>query len=121
MELLKKSKKELIKMCEDYGITDYKSKNKSELVLLIESNGGSEGGSGGTGLIKRLKPLVKWSGGKMDEIKMFKKYFPEDFKIYIEPFVGGGSVYFYLNPNKAVISDAHSAQTKQYYYMTTTL
>lgn len=109
MELTKKSKKELLKMCEDYGITDYKSKNKSELLLLIEaSNEGGSGGSGETGLIKRLKPLVKWSGGKMDEIKMFKKYFPEDFNIYIEPFVGGGSVYFYLNPNKAVISDAHS-------------
>ena len=93
MELSKKSKKELIKMCEDYGITDYKSKNKSELVLLIEASGGSSEGGSDTGLIKRLKPLVKWSGGKMDEIKMFKKYFPEDFKIYIEPFVGGGCLF----------------------------
>jgi len=54
-----------------------------------------------------LKPLIKWSGGKSDEIKMFEKYFPEHYNKYIEPFVGGGSVYFYLNPENAVISDVH--------------
>ena len=58
--------------------------------------------------VKQLKQLVKWSGGKSDEIKMFKKYFPENYTRYIEPFVGGGSVYFYLNPNNAVISDVHT-------------
>ena len=55
-----------------------------------------------------LKPLIKWSGGKSDEIKRFEKYFPVNFNKYIEPFVGGGSVYFYLNPTNAVISDVHS-------------
>ena len=57
---------------------------------------------------EHLKPLIKWSGGKSDEIKMFEKYFPESFTKYIEPFIGGGSVYFYLNPSNAVISDVHS-------------
>lgn len=54
-----------------------------------------------------LKPLIKWSGGKSDEIKMFEKYFPQTYNTYIEPFIGGGSVYFYLNPTSAVISDVH--------------
>jgi len=58
--------------------------------------------------IKHLKPLIKWSGGKSDEIKMFEKYFPEHYTRYIEPFIGGGSVYFYLNPDNAVIGDVHS-------------
>ena len=57
---------------------------------------------------KHLKPLIKWSGGKNYEIKMFEKYFPEQYTKYIEPFVGGGSVYFYLNPINAVISDVHT-------------
>jgi len=39
---------------------------------------------------------------------MFEKYFPEHFDKYIEPFVGGGAVYFYLNPSSAVISDVHT-------------
>ena len=58
--------------------------------------------------IKHLKPLIKWSGGKSDEIKMFQKYFPSHYTRYIEPFIGGGSVFFYLNPYNAVISDVHT-------------
>lgn len=53
-----------------------------------------------------LHPLIKWSGGKSDEIKLFKKYIPE-FKTYIEPFVGGGALYFHLNPKRAIINDIH--------------
>jgi DNA adenine methylase len=52
-------------------------------------------------------PLIKWSGGKSDEINEFIQYIPKDSKLYIEPFIGGGSVYFYLSPKKAVISDVH--------------
>jgi len=104
MDLLKKSKKELIKICEDNKIpedTGYmsKTKTKSDIIHIINRT---------VPISKSLKPLVKWSGGKTDEIKIFSKYFPEDYDIYIEPFVGGGSVYFYLNPDNAVISDVHS-------------
>lgn len=55
----------------------------------------------------RLKPLVKWSGGKHKEIRNFEDFFPEDFEVYIEPFVGGGAVFFDLNAQKNVISDVH--------------
>ena len=61
-----------------------------------------------TNQIKHLKPLIKWSGGKSDEIKVFEKYFPEHYTRYIEPFIGGGALYFYLNPDNAVISDVHT-------------
>ena len=54
-----------------------------------------------------LKPIIKWSGGKSDEIKKFEKYIPKDMNLYLEPFVGGGAVFFYINPTKAVISDVH--------------
>ena len=55
-----------------------------------------------------MKPIIKWSGGKKDEIKQFEQYIPENYDTYLEPFVGGGSVYFHLNPQKAVISDVHT-------------
>jgi len=100
MELANKSRKELLAKCEEYGITNYKSKNKKELIDLLNVTSNT--------IIKHLKPLIKWSGGKVDEIKMFDNYFPDNYNIYIEPFVGGGAVYFYLNPIKAVISDVHS-------------
>lgn len=60
-----------------------------------------------------LKPLVKWSGGKGDEIKLFEKYIPK-YKTYIEPFVGGGALFFHLNPKKAVINDIHPELIKFY-------
>ena len=59
-------------------------------------------------MTKKLKPLCKWSGGKRDEIKQFSRFYPKNFSRYIEPFVGGGAVFFDLNfdgPN--VINDVH--------------
>ena len=57
---------------------------------------------------KSLVPLIKWSGGKKDELKEFTKYIPE-FDTYLEPFIGGGATFFHLNPKikKAVITDVH--------------
>lgn len=57
---------------------------------------------------KTLKPLVKWSGGKHDEIEEIMKYIPDTYDTYLEPFIGGGALYFHLNPKKAVINDVHS-------------
>lgn len=54
-----------------------------------------------------LKPLVKWSGGKQREIKNFKSFYPEDFEVYVEPFVGGGAVFFDLSAGSNVIADVH--------------
>lgn len=57
--------------------------------------------------IIHLLPLVKWSGGKKDELKYILEHIPSSFDTYLEPFIGGGAVFFYLNPKKAVISDIH--------------
>jgi DNA adenine methylase len=57
---------------------------------------------------KVLKPLCKWSGGKRDEIKYFKKYYPSNFERFIEPFAGGAAVFFDLNfGGSNVINDIH--------------
>lgn len=97
-DLSKLTKQDLYKKCEEKGLTNYKSKNKKDLIELLNSQENN---------MTHLKPLIKWSGGKSDEIKMFEKYFPENYSKYIEPFVGGGSVFFYLNPNNAIINDVH--------------
>lgn len=102
------SRDELKKICKELGLKKYSSLKVCELKDLINSNKKEDTTSPPTNERIKLKPLVKWSGGKGDEIKLFEKYFPEDFNTYIEPFVGGGAVYFYLNPQKAVISDVHS-------------
>jgi DNA adenine methylase len=54
-----------------------------------------------------MKPLVKWSGGKTDELEKIKPHIPENYDTYIEPFVGGGAVFFDIMRNKAVINDIH--------------
>jgi DNA adenine methylase len=54
-----------------------------------------------------MKPIVKWSGGKKDEIKHIVDLIPDDISTYVEPFFGGGAVFFHLEPKKAVVSDVH--------------
>lgn len=52
-----------------------------------------------------MNPMLKYRGGKSREIPLFVRYFPLDFERYIEPFLGGGAVYFYLEPERAIIND----------------
>lgn len=53
------------------------------------------------------KPFVKWAGGKRQIIDRLKKYAPEEFNTYYEPFIGGGALLFELAPKKAVINDSN--------------
>lgn len=53
------------------------------------------------------KPFVKWAGGKRQIIDKLRKYIPEEFNTYYEPFVGGGALLFELSPRKAVINDSN--------------
>ncbi len=62
------------------------------------------------------KPLIKWPGGKTSEIGQFLPLIPE-YDRYIEPFVGGGALYFYLRPEKAVINDI-SENLMEFYALT---
>ena len=55
-----------------------------------------------------MKPVLKYRGGKLHEIKYFEKYFPKEFDTYIEPFVGGGAVFFYLEHEKNIINDINT-------------
>ena len=51
-----------------------------------------------------MHSLVKWSGGKKDEIDKFIDYIPKNYDIYIEPFIGGGALFFHLNPKKQLLT-----------------
>src|SRR3712207_4353171 len=55
----------------------------------------------------RASPVLKWAGGKQGIAERLVALFPADFDRYFEPFVGGGSVLFALQPAKAVVGDAN--------------
>lgn len=52
-----------------------------------------------------VMPVVKWVGGKRQLITEIDKYIPSQISTYYEPFLGGGAVFFYLQPKKAVVND----------------
>lgn len=55
-----------------------------------------------------MNPVLKYRGGKSREIPRFIQYIPEDFDRYIEPFLGGGALFFYLEPDNAIVNDANA-------------
>ena len=70
------------------------------------------------------KPFIKWVGGKTQLIEQLEALLPADFDewkevTYIEPFVGGGAMLFYMlrthaNIQTAVINDINSDLTTCY-------
>jgi DNA adenine methylase len=54
-----------------------------------------------------MNPVLKYRGGKSREIPRFLQYIPDDFNRYIEPFLGGGAVYFHIEPENAILNDVN--------------
>lgn len=52
----------------------------------------------------RLPSLLKWAGGKEQELKYILPHIPP-FRSYYEPFVGAGAVFFSVQTEKAFIND----------------
>ncbi|WP_426737352.1 DNA adenine methylase, partial [Pseudomonas aeruginosa] len=52
-----------------------------------------------------LQPIIKWAIGKRWLVRKAGDLFPSEYGKYIEPFLGGAAVYFYLAPASALLSD----------------
>ena len=76
-------------------------------------------------IMAKAKPFIKWVGGKSQLIEQLDELLPADFGnwenvTYIEPFVGGGAMLFYMlqqypNINRAVINDINPDLTTCYH------
>ncbi len=53
-------------------------------------------------------PFLKWAGGKRQIIGELLKRMPKKYNRYFEPFIGGGALFFTIQPDNAYISDINS-------------
>lgn len=55
-----------------------------------------------------MKPMIKYRGGKSKEIPHIAWHIPRFAGRYVEPFLGGGALFFYLEPRQAIVNDINS-------------
>lgn len=55
-----------------------------------------------------VRPFLKWAGGKRQLLPSILAVAPERYGAFYEPFVGGGAVFFALQPERAVINDTNA-------------
>jgi DNA adenine methylase len=62
----------------------------------------------------KARPFIKWVGGKSQLLEQFENYYPQELRkglidSYVEPFLGGGALFFQLSQRykitKAYLSD----------------
>ena len=61
-----------------------------------------------------ISPIVKWVGGKRQLLPEIMPLINKKCSTYVEPFVGGGAVFFELQPKKAIINDYNSELVNVY-------
>lgn len=68
---------------------------------------------------KKAEPFLRWAGGKKKLLPQYEKFFPspDEYERYIEPFVGGGAVFFYVQsfgPKRSIIADLNEDLVNAY-------
>ncbi|MCU7827791.1 MAG: Dam family site-specific DNA-(adenine-N6)-methyltransferase [Candidatus Thiodiazotropha sp. (ex Myrtea sp. 'scaly one' KF741663)] len=61
-----------------------------------------------------MQPFLKWAGGKRWLVSNYKDCIYTEAERYIEPFLGGGAVFFSLDPKKAIIADLNEELINAY-------
>jgi len=60
------------------------------------------------------EPFLKWAGGKRWLVQRRRDLFPSAYQRYVEPFLGGGAVFFELLPKCAVLADSNEEVINAY-------
>jgi DNA adenine methylase len=62
-----------------------------------------------------VKPILKWAGGKTQMLNDLLPKVPPSYSRYIEPFFGGGALFFALQPENAIIADSNPELINMYW------
>jgi DNA adenine methylase len=60
------------------------------------------------------RPFLKWAGGKRQLLPHLRAHVPSTFGRYFEPFVGGGALFFALQPRAATLADVNERLIRTY-------
>lgn len=55
-----------------------------------------------------VSPILKWAGGKGQLLDELYDRFPDSYQRYHEPFIGGGALFFDLEPDVGTINDTNT-------------
>ena len=65
-------------------------------------------------ILVQAKPILKWAGGKTQMLGDLIPKVPTSYGRYIEPFFGGGAMFFALQPENAVVADSNPELINMY-------
>lgn len=65
-------------------------------------------------ILPKAKPILKWAGGKTQMLGDLLPKVPRSYGRYIEPFFGGGAMFFALEPESAIIADSNPELINMY-------
>ena len=63
---------------------------------------------------KNNSPFLRWPGGKRWLSDRDSNLFPVRYNRYIEPFLGGGAIFFHIAPSKSILADINGELIETY-------
>ncbi len=61
-----------------------------------------------------MQPFLKWAGGKRWLVQQIPQIFPFEYNTYLEPFLGSAACFFYLEPERSILSDTNGKLIETY-------
>jgi len=62
----------------------------------------------------KIVPFLKWPGGKRWFVSAYSDLIPTNYNNYVEPFLGAGSLYFHMQPERALLGDINAELINTY-------
>lgn len=68
----------------------------------------------GVGTVSMVRPVLKWAGGKRQLLEEIQQRLPRSYDQYHEPFLGGGAVFFNIQPERGTVNDSNETLVNFY-------